>query len=98
MIAGNYDAIGTGVPTAGTDCINTSSCTTATQIAAWDNYEWQSYLNSSLPSGTGTVQRNPSGTFTITVMWDEARTGVAGTNCSGNPNVDLKCYKMDFLP
>ncbi|MBI1424657.1 MAG: type IV pilus modification protein PilV [Gammaproteobacteria bacterium] len=96
--SGDYDAITPGVPTPGTDCINTTSCTSTSLIAAWDNYQWQSDLNASLPSGQGSVTRNASGTMTVTVMWDEARTGATGTSCGNNPNVDLKCYKMDFLP
>jgi type IV pilus assembly protein PilV len=94
----DYDAIATGVPAPGTDCINTASCTSPSLIAAWDNYQWQSNLAMALPSGRGKVDRNAAGTITITVMWDEARTGVVGEGCGGDPAVDLKCYKMDFLP
>lgn len=96
--SGDYDAIATGVPAPGTNCITTASCTSPTLIKNWDNYEWQTTLSTSLPSGRGTVTRNPSGTITVTVMWDEARTGVVGEGCGGDPTVDLKCYKMDFLP
>ena len=95
--SGDYDAIGTGIPAPGTNCITTAACTTAAQIEAWDNYEWQTNL-STLPSGRGTVTRQANGSFIITVMWDEARTGAVGENCSGNPSVDLKCYNLDFLP
>ena len=54
-------------------------------------------------SGHGVVTSalDASGTtrlFTITVMWDEERTGVNGTGCSGDPTVDLKCYIMEFEP
>lgn len=99
-VSGDYDTINTGVPAVpGTDCINSSSCTTPALIAAWDIYEWQTSLSNLLPSGRGKVFR-PSKTsaFTILVMWDEARTGALGESCSGNPAKDLKCYQLDILP
>lgn len=96
--SGDYNAIVTGIPAPGTDCISTAACTSPSAIAAWDNFEWQTNLNTFLPAGRGTVTRNASGTLTIIVMWDEARTGVTGEGCTGNPAVDLKCFTMDFLP
>lgn len=36
--------------------------------------------------------------YQISVMWDARRSGVAGTGCSGNPAVDLTCYRVTFLP
>lgn len=94
----DYDAVNVGIPAAGTDCINTSSCNSSAQIAAWDIYEWQTSLGKLLPSGQGAISRNADGALVITVMWDEARTGAAGTGCGNDPNKDLKCYKLDFLP
>ena len=97
--SGDYNAITTGIPAAGTNCITTASCTSPASIAAWDNFEWQTNLNTFLPSGRGTVTRaTPTSTVVITVMWDEARTGALGEGCSGNPAVDLKCFRMEFLP
>ena len=93
-----YDNIATGIPTPATDCISTASCTSPSQIRDWDNYEWQTMLKNSLPSGRGTVAPNADGALVITVMWDEAHTGTLGEKCSGDPSVDLKCYKLDFLP
>jgi len=87
----------TGLGTTPTDC-TTSTCN-ANQVADWDAYEWETSLSTQLPSGRGFVSRTGSlQPYTITVMWDEAHTGVTGTGCSGDPNVDLKCYKMDFMP
>jgi type IV pilus assembly protein PilV len=96
--AGAYDSITTGIPGA-------QNCTTATclpnEIAAFDAWEWNTLNSQLLPSGTGSVSVAgvaPNQMFTVTVMWDEERTGATGTNCGGNPAVDLKCYSFNFTP
>lgn len=98
--SGDYDAVGTTAATApGTNCVLSTGCTNPDDIADWDIFEWKTTLASAMPSGIGTVTRaNSTSPFVITVMWDEARTGVNGTACSGDPSVDLKCYTMEFLP
>ena len=88
--AGSYNNIPTGIGTAG-DCI-TTTCSTA-QIATFDAFEWNTTNAALLPSGTGTVTRVGS-QFTITVMYDEERTGVTGTACGGVSSVDLKCISI----
>ncbi len=70
----------------------TPTCTTA-QMAAFEIYHWKSNLADQLPSGRGTVVRNGN-IYTITVMWDQDRTGVTGEGCGGNPATDLKCYSL----
>jgi type IV pilus assembly protein PilV len=97
---GNYNALDDATPTA-EDCI--SAACTAAEMATYDYYEWELTNQSVLPSGHGNITSNVVGggatrLFTITVMWDEERTGVTGTNCSGNPAVDLKCYTLVFEP
>lgn len=93
---GDYDAIALGIPAA-MDCINLQC--TPTELATFDAFEWKRNNVAVLPSGEGTVAVDATGTqFTITVMWDEDRTGVAGTNCSGDPTVDLKCYRLVIVP
>jgi len=50
-----------------------------------------------LPGGLGRVTRDASGAFvqhTITVFWDEERTGATGTNCGDDPDVDLRCIQL----
>jgi len=94
---GRYDNLDNPAPTAGSDCL-TVACTPQ-QIAELDYFEWITQLQAQLPSGHGTVTGNGAGSqFTVTVMWDEERTGAIGTGCSGNPNVDLKCYTLVFQP
>ncbi len=94
---GNYDNLNNPAPAAGADCLNVAC--TPQQIADLDYFEWINQLQQSLPSGHGIVAGNGAGSqFTVTVMWDEERTGATGTSCSGNPNVDLKCYTLVFQP
>ena len=94
---GNYDNLNNSAPVAGADCLN-AACTPQ-QIADLDYFEWINQLQQLLPSGHGTVTGNGAGSqFTVTVMWDEERTGVNGTGCSGDPNFDLKCYTLVFQP
>lgn len=95
---GAYDTITTGIPAA-QNC--TAAVCTPNEIAAYDAHEWNNTNAQLLPSGTGSVSVAgvaPDQMFTVTVMWDEERTGAAGTNCSGNPAVDLKCYTFNFRP
>ena len=91
-----YDNI-SGISSTAPDCYSQKSSCTPAQIAQLDSSEWLTAVNSALPSGTGTVQDNGTG-FTITVMWDQDRTGATGTSCSGNPSVDLKCLSFTVQP
>ncbi len=90
---GDYSAI--SVQPGEQDCYG-GSCTSG-QIAQMDAYQWFAAIQSTLPSGTGTVTASGS-QFTITVMWDQERTGATGTNCSGNYNIDLKCLTFTVQP
>lgn len=95
---GDYNAFDDASPTA-EDCI--SAACTAAEMATYDYYEWVTNTQKVLPSGHGTVSSNVVNgvrLFTITVMWDEERTGVNGTGCSGDPTVDLKCYALVIEP
>lgn len=75
------------------DCSN--GCDRANQYAH-DRADWSEQLKAMLPSGYGTVTySDTTEMFTITVMWDEERTGARGTNCGGNPEVDLSCYVLE---
>lgn len=91
---GSYNNITATIPAA-IDCI-TAICA-QTDMASFDWFEWNSNNAQVLPSGRGTVVANGA-QYIITVMWDEDRTGVFGTACSGDPTVDLKCYSMVIDP
>ncbi|WP_131780978.1 type IV pilus modification protein PilV [Legionella gresilensis] len=73
-----------------------ATCTTCSsaQIAQRDIHQWNTTNAQLLPSGQGTVTRNGQ-RFTITLFWDNDRTGATGTNCSSNTNVDLTCLRME---
>lgn len=99
VTAGNY---ATTPSCASTGCTITTGCAPNT-LAAYDICEWQNNLdvqniNSGLPLGTGQITSLLNGIFQIRVMWDDARTGATGTNCSGNTAVDLTCFDLEFRP
>ncbi len=73
------------------NCIS-SGCT-AGQLAAYDAFDWNSSNAYLLPLGQGTVTGD-SGTFLITVMWDEERAGATGTGCDPSDASDLICFRM----
>lgn len=86
------------------DC--TSAVCTPAQMAAYDLYHW--YTDSvvtTLPSGTASIYCGPSPTSacstgvvqTVTVMWDENRTGASGVGCTGAAT-DLSCFTVTFAP
>jgi type IV pilus assembly protein PilV len=92
----NFSNVTTTIPgTAPTACQSDGTapnCSHA-EISAFEIYHWKLNLKQQLPSGRGTVVLS-GGTYTITVMWDQDRTGATGENCSGNSATDLKCYVM----
>ncbi|MBI2779429.1 MAG: type IV pilus modification protein PilV [Gammaproteobacteria bacterium] len=92
--AGSYDNIsGTG---SDPGCI-ASGCTPVA-MAQYDAYEWNTANQDLLPAGQGTVKRTAANRFTITVMWDDARTGAAGVECGSDPKVDLTCFSVSLQP
>lgn len=94
VINGNYNALLVNAPT-DPKCIDTTDGCTVAQMAQHDAFEWSIILNELLPKGQGKVIGNGQGSiFTITIMWDEHRTGATGTDCSGNPKVDLTCFEL----
>lgn len=88
---GFYDNLMASTPTP-QSCIATG-CTTE-EIAKYDAFEWSGLLNNTLAGGIGRVIRNADDTFTITVMWDDNRTGATGTACGDDPKVDLRCFNL----
>ena len=82
------------VPTVSMDCAETV-CTPA-QMAAYDKAIWLSEVIR-LTGGRGRITLDASGTLvthTITVFWDEGRTGFTGTDCDPNVAADLKCIQL----
>ncbi len=72
------------------------SCTVS-EIALMDQYQWFTELQEMLPSGTGSISGDGT-RFTITVMWDQDRTGATGTGCGTDRTTDLKCLSVTVEP
>ncbi len=75
-------------------CI-TGGCSSP-QLAQYDLFQWNTANANLLPSGKGLVSVSGN-IYTITVMWDQFRTGANGTGCLGGPT-DLTCYTTSFQP
>lgn len=104
VTAGHYDNVNSEKNPVDTEpsCINTGDPCTAQETASYDVYQWTNVAADGsvaklLPSGLGMVSEN-AGIFTITVLWDEARTGAKDTSCGNDPKVHLKCFKLEFRP
>ena len=77
----------------GSTMCTVNSCTT-TDIVKYDMGLWKASIASLLPSGKGAIT-NPSALIhTITVHWDEDRTGVTGINCPVLSADDLRCFQI----
>lgn len=70
-----------------------SSCDLAGQVDV-ANYRWKTSLSERLPSGQGTISEN-AGVYSVTVYWDDAKTGATGLDCGNDPAVDLRCFSME---
>ena len=68
----------------------------ATQMATYDLALWRDKVRE-LPGGQSQIVRSVVGTVvihTITVFWDEERTGAPGYDCGPDPDVDLRCMTL----
>lgn len=85
--AGNYASMsGSGTDPACDTC-------SPSQIAQKDHYEWNDANANLLPQGQGTVAQTAN-VYTITVFWDNHRSGATGLDCSGDSTVDLSCIQV----
>lgn len=76
-------------------CETVSGCSPQ-DMAQHDTFLWNQAL-ATLPSGQGIVAINAR-IVTVTVFWDNARTGATGTGCSDDQSVDLTCLRIMFQP
>ena len=81
---------------ANANCYTSAGCSPV-QMAANDIHEWNDAL-ATLPAGQGTITALAGGLYTITVMWDEQRSGVTGTNCDPDDPDDLRCVSLTTQP
>lgn len=73
-----------------------NNCTT-TDMVKYDLGLWKASIASLLVSGKGSIARDVTlgvVTHTITVHWDEDRTGVTGLNCPVTGAGDLRCFQL----
>lgn len=78
------------------NCNTVTGCSPAS-MAANDVFEWNRANANLLPGGQGTITAGPAaGLSTVTVMWDERRTGATGTDCDLNDLNDLICFRITF--
>lgn len=89
--AGNYN----NAAALTASCETNSGCTPQ-QMAQNDTARWNQAL-SALPNGQGMVATN-AGIVTVTVMWDNSRSGATGTGCDPNDPDDLTCVSIMFQP
>ena len=69
----------------------------ATQLAQYDGWQWNQTNGDVLPSGGGSIVFNAAtGAVTVTVSWDDNRTG---NDCSAVP-APPACvsFEVDFIP
>lgn len=97
---GSYLLPVTTTLTGASDC-TTATCTEA-QLAAYDLQNWQGRVLATLPGARTQVLCSIAtcvrGSMqTITVMWDENRTGATGTGCTTAAS-DLVCHSLSLTP
>ena len=106
-IAGDYITPITNGPSGANTCIN-NPCAPAA-LAAFDLDEWKCQLGrdfgdaacialgyqGSLPEGVGQITTDGTN-FTITIMWDDERNGVAvnAANCGPDPDLNATCFTL----
>jgi type IV pilus assembly protein PilV len=105
VVNGEYSAIPSGaVPPPFCDAV---ACDDS-ELAAFDEWEWNSRNAALLPGGSGTVVGTPMTIvssdrlltpiqLTITVMWDGDRTGATGTGCNPANSADMNCLTLQVI-
>ncbi|MGQ0697387.1 MAG: type IV pilus modification protein PilV [Panacagrimonas sp.] len=105
--AGAFELAANAIPADGLDCVGDNICTTRTQAAAYALEEWHRRLRTALPAGTARIACSVSpcalGTMqTISVIWDENRTGAANASCPAADDFDegthLACVQVSLAP
>jgi len=84
------------VAAAGNGACITAACTPAETVGN-DTLDWNNLLKA-LPAGQGDITDQGGGLFTITVRWDEARTGATGKGCNPDAPADLRCLTITTRP
>ena len=72
----------------------TANNCTITNIVDYDIGLWKEAVSTLLPGGQASITNPTPLNHTITVHWDEDRTGVTGTNCPVTGATDLRCFQL----
>lgn len=91
VLSGDYNAIDTTAGAISNPGCDTGTCSSS-QMAKYDQYDWQQELAAQLPTGNGKVTGSGIGSiFTVTVMWDDDRNDSGNLVCGAG---DLKCFTV----
>lgn len=92
--AANYAiAVGTTAPAIANPCDSGAVCN-ADQMTIFDQSQWKTALPVLLISGKGQIVNTAGTSYTITVHWDEDRSGATGTTCPPATTTDLRCFQL----
>ncbi len=92
VLSGSYEFAGAAVP-ADQGCVASGADCTELEMATQDLRELMLRVQT-LPGGDATVAANGS-LQTVTIRWDELRTGAVGVNCDPNDPADLACLVIN---
>lgn len=106
-----YEDIECYTLSAAVECRKAGTTITGADINELDILGWGDRVTRSHPLGRvrvchGAVTTNTTGSFvcdqagdvwTVTIMWDEGRSGATGVNCGADLSTDLQCYSVDFV-
>lgn len=94
---GNYDNV-TNNLTPADSCESAASACTASQLAAYDIYQWSLEIKDSLPQGTATLKRvaENSEFFTLTISWTTRK--VDKKTDSGASDTETSQFTLWFRP
>lgn len=94
-----FEGITTAIPSSATSCVQKNLAgaplCTETDLANFEIFHWKKRIEKELASGLGSISKTGD-VFTITIMWDDERTGATGTACGTDSAVDLKCYRLEI--
>jgi len=62
-------------------------------IVSYDQSQWKQNINQQLLSGSGEIT-GAYPNYTVTVRWDEDRSGATGLNCPSQGPNDLRCFQL----
>jgi type IV pilus assembly protein PilV len=103
---GAFELAAGAQPEAAASCTGDQVCTAA-QSAAYALDQWARRVRASLPAGAASIECSAAPCAagwvqTVTLFWDEDRTGATGMECPSpetfDPQVDMACLRLSFTP